>query len=231
MSILHDKYKVRHFGIVDDNFTVSKRRTIDICKGIVERGWDVTLTADSGLYFPSIDKEVMTWMKKAGFNEMFVAIESGNEKVAKSIIGKEIKLSRVEEFVKICRDLNIISGGFFIVGVPGETKETMTETVRFALDSGLDKVRLYTCQPFRGSRLYEDAKKNGWLTKDYDPSKSLMRESDCYFKTPEFSPEDVRYIAENAKEMLRQQNMLDAAETCAPLRKPMKSQKRPLFSS
>lgn len=225
MALLYDKYNVRHFGIVDDNFTVSKKRTIDICKGIVERGLDITLTADSGLYFPSIDREVMTWMKKAGFNEMFVAIESGNEAVAKNIIGKEIKLSRVREFVKICKDLDITSGGFFILGVPGETKETMMDTVKCAIDSELDKVRLYTCQPFRGSRLYEDAKKNGWLTKDFDPSKSLMRESDCYLKTSEFSPEDVRRIAESAKEILRQQNRFDAAETCMPLRKPVKDQK------
>lgn len=225
MAMLYDKYKVRHFGIVDDNFTVSKKRTTDICKGIVERGFDITLTADSGLYFPSIDKEVMTWMKKAGFNELFVAIESGNEAVAKNIIGKGIKLSRVKEFAKICKNLGIVSGGFFIVGVPGETKETMADTVKFAINSELDRVRLYTCQPFRGSRLYEDAKKNGWLAEDYDPSKSLMRESDCYFETPEFSPEDVRRIAESAKEVLRQQNRFDAAETCMPLRKPAKGQK------
>jgi len=224
MAMLYDKYRVRHFGIVDDNFAVSKKRTIDICKGIVERGLDVSLTADSGLYFPSLDEEVLTWMKKAGFNEVFIAVESGNEKVAKNIIGKEIKLSRVKEFVKICKDLGIISGGFFIVGVPGETIETMADTVKFAVDSKLDKVRVYSCQPFRGSRLYEDAKRNGWLTKDFDPSKSLIRESDCYFETPEFSPEDVRRIAERAKKILRKENRLDAAETCTPLRKPLKSQ-------
>jgi radical SAM superfamily enzyme YgiQ (UPF0313 family) len=206
MTMLYDEYSVRHFGIVDDNFTVSKKRTIAICRGIVERGLDVTLSADSGLYIPSVDRGVLTWMKKAGFNELFFAVESGNQAVIKNIIGKGIELSRVKELVKICKDLNIISGGYFIVGLPGETKETMEETVKFTLESEFDMVRLYTCQPFRGSRLYEDAKKNGWLTKDFDPSKALMRESECYFKTPEFSPEDVRRIAENAKEMLRQQN-------------------------
>jgi radical SAM superfamily enzyme YgiQ (UPF0313 family) len=229
MAMLYDKYEVRHFGILDDNFNVSKKRTIAICKGIVERGWDVTLHADSGLYFPSTDEEVLTWMTKAGFHQMFFAIESGNEAVAKNIIGKEIKLSHVKELTKICKDLGVLSGGFFIVGVPGETKETMAETVKFAIDSEFDEVRLYTCQPFRGSRLYEDAKKNGWLTKDFEPSKLLMRENDCYLKTPEFSPEDVRRIAERAKEILRQQNRLVSMEPCKSLRKDLwktvKSQK------
>jgi len=219
MAMLYDKYKVRHFGIVDANPTVSKKRTIDICKGIVERGLDVTLTADSGLFFASTDKEVLTWMKKAGFYQVFFGIESGNEVVAKSIIGKEIKLSRVKEIVKICKDLGILSGGFFMVGVPGETKETMADTVKFAIESEFDMVRLYTCQPFRGSRLYEDAKKNGWLTKDFDPSKSLLYESDCHLETPEFSPEDVHRIAESAKKILWQQNRLGSEETCKPLRR------------
>lgn len=221
MAILYDKYKVRHFGILDDNFNVSKKRTIALCKGIVERGWDVTLYADSGLYFPSADEEVLTWMAKAGFQQMFFAIESGNEAVAKNIIGKEIKLSHVKEVTKICKDLGVLSGGFFIVGVPGETKETMAETVKFAIASEFDEVRLYTCQPFRGSRLYDDAKKNGWLTKDFEPSKLLMRESECFLKTPEFCPEDVRRIAESAKEILRQQNRLESMEPCKSLRKDL----------
>ncbi|MCJ7471126.1 B12-binding domain-containing radical SAM protein [Candidatus Bathyarchaeota archaeon] len=222
MVMLYDKHKVRHFGIVDENFGISKKRTIEICKGIIEHHLDITLNADSGLYISSADREVLTWMKKAGFNEVFFAVESGNEAVLRNIIGKEIELSRVEELARICRDLSLTSGGFFIVGVPGETKETMAETVKFAINSKLDIVRLYTCQPFRGSRLYEDAQKNGWLTKDYDPSNSLIFESNCHLKTPEFSPEDVRQIAENAKEILRQQNRLGSAEICAPLRKPAK---------
>ena len=223
MVMLYDKYKVKHFGIVDENFGISKKRTIEICKGIIERHLDITLNADSGLYISSADREVLTWMKKAGFSQVFFAVESGNEAVLRNIIGKEIELSHVNELARICRSLSLTSGGFFIVGVPGETKETMAETVKFAINSELDIVRLYTCQPFRGSRLYEDAQKNGWLTEDYDPSNSLIFESNCHLKTPEFSPEDVRRIAENAKETLRQQNRLGSAELCAPLRKPAKN--------
>ena len=118
-----------------------------------------------------------------------------------------------------------------MVGVPGETKETMLETVKFATESAFDEVRFYICQPLRGSRLYEDAKKNGWLAKDFDPSKMFALENVCYLKTPEFSPEDVRCIAESAREILRQQNRLAGIETCKPLRKDLwkttKSQKQP----
>jgi len=209
MQLLYDKYDVRHFGIVDDNFNVSKKRTIEICKGIVEHGLDVSLRADSGTYLNSIDEEVLTWMKKAGFNELYFAIESGNSEVVKRVIKKNVDLQQAKDVARICRKLGILSGGFFIIGVPGETKETMKETVQFAIDSGLDRIRLYTCQPYRGSQLYEDAKKKGWIAADFDPSKSLIFESNSYFETEDFSPEDVYHIAEEGKRILRQQKRLD----------------------
>jgi len=225
MTMLYEKHNVRHFGIVDENFSVSKRRTIEICKGVVERGLDVSIKADSGLYIPSVDKEVIMWMKKAGFNEMVFAVESGNEAVLQNVIRKKVELRRVKELAKICKDLGVKTAAFFMVGVPGETKETMADTVKFATDSDFDEVRLFTCQPFRGSRLYEDAKKNGWLTEDFDPSQSLIFENDCYLRTPEFSPADVCHIAESAKEILRKQNRMGSEETCKVLRKPVKNSK------
>jgi len=209
MQQLYDKYNIRHFGIVDDNFNASKKRTIDICKGIVERGMDVSLRADSGTYLSSIDEGVLTWMKKAGFNELYFAIESGNERIAKEVIRKNVNLQQAKDVARICKNLDITSGGFFIVGIPGETKETMRQTVQFAIDSGLDRIRLYTCQPYRGSQLYEDAKKKGWITNDFNTSKSLIFESKSYFKTEDFSPEDVYNIVEEGKRILRQQKRLE----------------------
>jgi radical SAM superfamily enzyme YgiQ (UPF0313 family) len=208
MRLLYEKYKVRHFGIVDDNFNVSKKRTIQICNGIIESGLDVTLRADSGTYL-SVDEETLSIMKKAGFHELYFGIETANERILKTVVGKNINLGRVKEVARLCKNLDIVSGGFFMVGVPGETKETMQETIDFAVNSDLDRIRMYTCQPFRGSRMYDEAKEKGWLTKDYDPSKSLIFGSKSYFQTEDFSPEDVAEIAERGKAILRKQRRLD----------------------
>ncbi len=210
MQLLYDDYNIRHFGIVDDNFNVSRKRTIEICKGIVEHGLDVSMRSDSGTYLSSIDEEVLTWMKKAGFGELYFAVESGNEEVVQKVIGKNVDLQQVRDVARICKKLGIISGGFFIVGIPGETVATMEDTVKFAMNCSLDRVRLYTCQPYRGSRLYDDAKKNGWITEDYDSSKPLIFESKGYLKTKDFTPEDVCCVAEEGKKILSQQNRLDS---------------------
>lgn len=78
-----------------------------------------------------------------------------------------------------------------MAGVPGESKETMEETIKFASDSELHRMRLYTCQPFPGSKLYEDCQKNGLLPDDFDVSKALIFESEAYIQTKDFSPEDL----------------------------------------
>lgn len=213
MELLYEKYKVRHFGIVDDNFNLSKKRTIEICNGIIERGLDITLRADSGLYLGSIDEEVLVMMKKAGFHEAYFGIESGNEKILKNVIhGKNVDLQKVKEVARICKTLGIVSGGFFMIGVPGETKETMEDTINFAVSSDLDRIRLYTCQPFPGSKMYEDSKENGWLTTDFDVSKTLIFESKSYIQTKDFSPEDVAQISKKGKAILRRQRRLDMEE-------------------
>jgi radical SAM superfamily enzyme YgiQ (UPF0313 family) len=212
MELLYEKYRVRHFGIVDDNFNLSKKRTIEICKGIIERGLEVTLRADSGLYLSSIDEETLRMMKKAGFHELYFGIESGNERILKDVIGKKVDLEQAKEVGRLCKTLGIVSGGFFMIGVPGETKETMEDTINFAISSNLDRIRMYTCQPFPGSKLYEDSIENGWLTTDFDVSKTLVFESKSYIQTKIFSPEDVAQISKKGKAILRKQRRLDMEE-------------------
>jgi len=96
-----------------------------------------------------------------------------------------------------------------MVGVPGETPKTMEDTVNFAAKCDLDKVRLYVCQPFPGSRMYEDCIKNKWLTKDFEPEKALIFSNESFTKTEEFCPDDVRRIAETGKKLLKKLGKLD----------------------
>jgi len=209
ITFLYEQYDVTHFGIVDDNFNLSRKRTVAICRGVIEQGLKVSFRADSGVYLPTIDKETLSIMKKAGFNELYFGIESGNQDVLHNVLNKKVDLRQVEEVAQHCRDLGIVSGGYFMIGVPGETKETMEQTVEFALNSQLDRIRLYICQPFPGSRLYEDWSKK-WMDQDgFEVSKALIFENRAYIQTDDFSPEDVMRIAEKVRAALHRQNRLD----------------------
>lgn len=209
ITLLHEKYKVKHISIQDDNFTLSKKRAIKICKGVVEREFDLTFNAPSGVYVPSLDQELLLWMKKAGFYELWFGVESGNQTILDNVINKKLILSQVKEVAKICKKVGIRTGGYFMIGVPGETKENMKDTIRFAATSNLDMARLYVCQPFPGSRLYEDCRNFGFLTDDFEHGKLKIFSDVSYIKTKEFSPTDVAEIVNEGRANLLQSGKLE----------------------
>ena len=199
---------VRTISFVDDNLPVPRLR--EVCQGIIRLGLRVQLRAASGLFlYDGFDRETFALMKRAGFTDVYFGIESGNQEVLYRIIGKKIHLPKVREVARLCREAGLTSGGYFMIGVPGETMETMQETIEFALSSGLDRLRLYTCQPLPGSRLFEDCVRNGWLAEDYTPDRALLFSSRSFIRTGEFSPEDVTRLAEAGKALFRRAGRLD----------------------
>ncbi len=209
IKLLYNKYGVRHINIADDNFNLPKERIIAICKGVIESNIKVTFRCQSGLYLTNLDESTLSLMKQAGFNELYVGVESGNIDILHNVVNKKINLEDVPNFAKLCRKVGIISGGYFIIGLPRETEQTMQDTINFAYNSGLDRVRLYTCQAFPGSRLYEDCVKNGWLSKDFDVSKSLVLRDKTFISTKDFKPQDILRIAKKGKALLRKKGILD----------------------
>lgn len=194
INLLVSKFGVKHINIQDDNFNISKERTIEICKGIVKNKYNITLLAPAGAFVPTLDKEVLIWLKKAGLNELRMSIESGNQKILSNIIKKNIDLTKVKSVVDICKKLKIETEGAFIFGIPGESPETMKESLEFAQRTGFDRIVKFVFQPFPDTELYNICVKNNYLTKDYDPNKLYITGNKCYVQTEKFSPEDVLKI-------------------------------------
>lgn len=182
---------VKHINFQDDNFNVSKKRTINICKGIVKRKYNITILAPAGAFVPTLDEEVLTWLKRAGLNHLRMSIESGNQDILYNVIKKNIDLSTVKPIVDICKKLNIYTEGAFIFGIPGETKKTMQDSTDFAESVGFDRIIKFIFQPFPNTELYNECVKNDYLTDDYDPSQAYITGNKCFVETPYFSPEDV----------------------------------------
>jgi len=210
IALLHNSYGINHIAVQDDNFTVSKERTIKICKAIVENKFGITLEASSGIYIPSLDKEVLTWLKKAGLNFMYLGIESGNQNTLTNIIQKNLDLKKVDEVVNICKELGIKTGGYFIIGFPGETLDNIKQTIDYALKSRLDFARLYLLQPFPGSVMYENCVKNGYLTSDYDYTKTKIFKEKFFIRTPDFEPEQVEELVHQGRKALMEAGKLSS---------------------
>jgi anaerobic magnesium-protoporphyrin IX monomethyl ester cyclase len=209
VELLVRKYGRRHIEIVDDNFNFSKERVIEICKRL--EPLKITWRPSSGVFVPSLDREVLTWMKRSGCNYLTVAIENGNQNTLKNIIGKNINLDHVKKILRICNELSIKTEGFFILGLPGETKGNMIETIKFAATCGVDAARLYIAVPFPGSRLYDECVKKGYLTEYYDfsrlqvtPRRTNIRAA--VIKTNEFSPDEVIKLRTIGYKVLEERN-------------------------
>jgi anaerobic magnesium-protoporphyrin IX monomethyl ester cyclase len=194
IEYLVSKKGMKHVNFQDDNFNVSKERTIEICKGIIKNKYNITILAASGAFVPTLDEEVLTWLKKAGLNQLRMSIESGNQNILYNVIKKNIDLAKVKKIVDICKKLKIMTEGAFIFGVPGETIETMTDSLNFAKETGFDRIIKFIFQPFPNTELFDVCVKNNYLTKDYDPRKVYITGNKCFIKTEKFAPEDVLKI-------------------------------------
>jgi anaerobic magnesium-protoporphyrin IX monomethyl ester cyclase len=128
---------------------------MEICDEIVRRRlkveWECLSRVDT------IDAEVAQKMKKAGCVRVFFGIESGNDSVL-ALMNKQVTSDQAREAVQIAKSAEIQTGAFFIVGYPGETDDTVLETIRFASSLPLDYLSFTLPYPIPGTPLYERVK-------------------------------------------------------------------------
>ncbi len=126
IELLHKNYGLSYFVFSDDTFTCNKKRTIEICKLIIEKGLKITWDCRSRVNF--IDEEQLTWMKKAGCISISYGVESGSERILKNI-NKHITIDQIIKASKITKKLGLQLAFFLIVGSPGENEESIQETI------------------------------------------------------------------------------------------------------
>jgi anaerobic magnesium-protoporphyrin IX monomethyl ester cyclase len=136
----------------DDCFTLNRNRLIEVCDEIINRrlkiGWECLSRVDT------LDSETAYKMKQAGCIRMFFGIESGNDSILK-IMKKQITTKQAYNAIQICKEIDIKSGAFFILGYPGENAKTILDTVKFASHLPLDYLSFTLPYPIPGTPLFE----------------------------------------------------------------------------
>jgi radical SAM superfamily enzyme YgiQ (UPF0313 family) len=172
----------------DDLLTINHRHLYAILDGIMERGLKFQWRAFSRV--DTVNPEMLLRMKQAGCIGLLYGVESGNQQILDKI-KKKITLEKVREAVKMANDVGIPVQATFIIGLPGETKETLNQTIEFALS--LDTFfGLHVLAPFPGTEIREKADEYGIeiLTNDwskYDCNRPITR-------TQGASPEDMTAV-------------------------------------
>ncbi len=168
------KYSIIDFMFLSDTFTASKKWVQELCEGIISRQLKIRWISNSRA--DSIDEATAKIMKKAGCWIVSLGIESASNEILEKA-NKEISIENVLNAVKVFKELKIKVIGYFIFGLPGETKESIRNTIRFSCNIPIDYAYFYTATPFPGTKFFEEAQKNGWL-KTLDWRRYFHGESD-----------------------------------------------------
>jgi hopanoid biosynthesis associated radical SAM protein HpnJ len=150
--------QVKEFFFDDDTFNILKSRTIELCKKLKPLG--LTWSCNSRV---TTDFETLKAMKEAGCRLLAVGFESGDPQILKNI-KKGATVQRAHDFVKDCRDLGLVIHGDFILGLPGETKESIQNTIRFAKHLDCETIQVSVAHAFPGTEFFDFAQKSGFAT-------------------------------------------------------------------
>jgi radical SAM superfamily enzyme YgiQ (UPF0313 family) len=187
---------VREVMIEDDTFPVIKERTEKICRLLVERKIRVKWSCNARV---NTDLETLKLMKKANCRLLCVGFETPRQNILDSIHKNTTKELQVD-FMKNTRRAGLLVNGCFILGLPGDTKDSIRETIEFAKELNPDTAQFYPLMVYPGTEAYEWAKRSGsllyedyskWITKEGLHSTAVSR--------PELSSEELVMLCDQMR--------------------------------
>jgi hopanoid biosynthesis associated radical SAM protein HpnJ len=149
---------VKEFFFDDDTFNIQAARTIELCAKLKPLGltWSCTSRVTTSY-------ETLKAMKEAGCRLLIVGFESGDQQILKNI-KKGATLEHARQFTKNCHKLGLVIHGDFILGLPGETRETIKNTIKFAKELDVETIQVSVAHAYPGTELHEYAVKNNFMT-------------------------------------------------------------------
>ncbi len=151
---------VHHIHMYADLFTVNREQVIELCNLLIEKGPKITFTCNSRVDY--VDEEMLTLMGKAGCMYISWGIESGNEMILKKA-HKGYRMEQAYNALNWAHKAGIKNWGYFIIGLPGETVETIRETIDFSKKLPLDIALFHVAAPYPGTPFFFEVVENGWF--------------------------------------------------------------------
>jgi anaerobic magnesium-protoporphyrin IX monomethyl ester cyclase len=152
MAYLQERFGVREIAFYDDSFTLDKKRVAAIAETIIDKGLKIAWTCETRVNL--VDKELLGYMKRAGCYSVAYGIESASPDIIKTL-QKDITLEQVKKAVKESREAGLQVVGYFMLGSPGETPDTIEQTIDFAKKLRVDFAQFAVTTPFPGTELYD----------------------------------------------------------------------------
>ncbi len=185
---------VHHIHMYADLFTVNREQVIELCERILGAGLRMTWTANSRVDY--VDEEMLHLMGRAGCMLMAWGIESGNELVLKRA-HKGYAIEQAQRALGWARAAGIKNWGYFIIGLPGETVETIRQTMAVSKALPLDIALFHVAAPYPGTPFFFEVVENGWFRPGTNWEEVDMDEA-TVLDYPELKAEDLLYWQKRA---------------------------------
>jgi radical SAM superfamily enzyme YgiQ (UPF0313 family) len=196
------------FNFVDDNFTFDEDRVYEFCDAVERRNLKgLILRASNGIRADRVDYALLKRMKQVGFRSIGIGVESGSDRVLKSLRKGET-VSQIETTIQNACSLGYEVALFFVFGAPGETLEDVEKSIELALKYPVFKVDFYNLLPFPGTQLYEWVnEQDRWLGNRDEllnsSDKSVRFGSNLFFETEQLSAEDLARVKERVRHVMK----------------------------
>jgi radical SAM superfamily enzyme YgiQ (UPF0313 family) len=159
IQVLH-RLDVRHIHMYADLFTVNREQVVGVCRNIIESGMKITFTCNSRVDF--VDSEMLHLMAQAGCSYIAWGLESGSKEIL-SHARKGVDPGRAAQSLTWAREAGIKNWGYFIIGLPGETEQTIRQTIDFAKSLPLDIALFHIAAPYPGTPFFHEVVRKGWF--------------------------------------------------------------------
>ena len=154
------KQGVNNVMMYADLFTVNREHVISLCKAMIEEKIDMKWMCNSRVDY--VDEEMLTLMGQAGCHMISWGIESGSEEILKRA-RKGANPAKAEQALNWARNAGIKNFGYFIIGLPGETEETIQQTISFSKQLPLNVAIFHIAAPYPGTPFFYEVVENGWF--------------------------------------------------------------------
>jgi radical SAM superfamily enzyme YgiQ (UPF0313 family) len=151
---------IHNIHMYADLFTVNREQVVELCKRIIAEDLKIRWTCNSRVDY--VDEEMLQLMGKAGCWMISWGIESGNEMILKRA-AKGADPKKARQALTWARKAGIKNWGYFIIGLPGETRQTIRETIDFAKSLPLELALFHIAAPYPGTPFFFDVINNGWF--------------------------------------------------------------------
>jgi len=162
IDMLVNEFGVKQIDVWDDNFTQDIKRAEKIFDLINRRKYDLSINLENGVRADRLTENLIKKMKKAGVFKVGIGLESADKKVLKKI-KKSLKPQDFVKVIKLFKKYGILTSGFFMFGLPFDTKKSINKSIDFAVSANPTMANFAFFIPFPGTEIYDYMKKEGLL--------------------------------------------------------------------